>query len=120
MENSQGSMLLCKVLDVKEEILVDREGNIFYPNLSVGIVSHSKEHFWELNSQGEDVLNVHSSFLYNFYIQHTLHFLEFVEWCVNKYSFTERVIMNSGTTKILCEFNAIVFREVLILPENFP
>ena len=51
-------MLLCKVLDVKEEILVDREGNIFYPNLSVGIVSHSKERFWELNSQGEDVLNV--------------------------------------------------------------
>ena len=99
MENSQGSMLLCKVLDVKEEILVDREGNIFYPNITVGIVSHSKERFWELNSQGEDVLNVHSSFLYNFYIQHTLHFLEFMEWCVNKCSFTERVIMNSGTTK---------------------
>ena len=113
-------MLLCKVLDVKEEILFDKEGNIFYPNISVGIVSHSKERFWELNSQGEDVLNVHSSFLYNLYIQHTLHFLEFVEWCVNKYSFTERVIMNSGSTKILCEFNAIVFREVLILPENFP
>ena len=69
MENGQGSMLLCKVLDAKEEILVDREGNIFYPNLSVVSVSHSKERLWELNSQGQDVFNVHSCILYNFYFQ---------------------------------------------------
>ena len=31
MEKGQGSVLICKLLDGKEEVIVDREGNIFNP-----------------------------------------------------------------------------------------
>ena len=101
MEKGQDSIILYKLLDSKEEVIVDREGNIFDLVLSICSISPSKEWLWEFKTRGNDVLNVVGSLLYHFSIEKTLHFPEFVEWCVNNYSLTERVIMNSNTTIIL-------------------
>ena len=79
MERGQFYVLLYRVLDEKQEVLINIEGIIFYQILSIGNISHSKEHLLELRSQGRDVLNVCNSFLYYFSIEQTLHFLEFVE-----------------------------------------
>ena len=46
MEKEQGSGVLCKVLDEREEVVVDRERNVCDPIVSVGSVSISKEHLW--------------------------------------------------------------------------
>ena len=61
-----------------------------------------------------------SSFSYYFSIKQTLPYPEFVEWCANSYSSSERVIMSHTTSKILCKVDAKTIRGILILPDNFP
>ena len=46
MEKYQSSGVLCRVLDEREEVVIDRERNFFDPNLLVCNVSISKEHLW--------------------------------------------------------------------------
>ena len=43
MEREQGLGVLCRVLDEREEFIVDRERNVYDPVLSVGNVLVSKE-----------------------------------------------------------------------------
>ena len=50
--------MLCKVMDEREEVVVDRERNVCDPILSVCSVLVSKEKLWKHNSQGNDILNV--------------------------------------------------------------
>ena len=119
MEKEQGLGVLCRVLDEREEVVVDRERNVCDLVLSVGSVSVSKEHLWQYNSQGNDILNVYSSFSYYFAIEQTLPFPEFVEWCTNSYSSSERVIMSHTTSKILCKVDAKTVHRILSLPDNF-
>ena len=52
-----------KVVDDKEEFLVDRDRNVCDPFLCVGSVSDNKQRLWYHHSQGNDVLNVCRSFL---------------------------------------------------------
>ena len=69
MEKEQGSGILCRILNEREEDIFDRHRNVFDPILSVCSVSVSKECLWQHNSQGNDILNVCSSFLYYFSIE---------------------------------------------------
>ena len=108
MEGDSSSVFMCKFLDRKEEFIVDGEGNVFDPILSVSSISQSKEQLWSFKSQGRDVFDVWNSIMYYFSIEQTLYYPEFVEWCVNNYSPTGRVIMNKNATRILCQVNAKV------------
>ena len=105
----QSSGIFYTILDEREEVVIDRERNVFDPILLVWSVSVSKEHLWEHNSQGNDILNVCRSFLYFFAIEQTLPFPEFVEWCANSYSSSERVIMSHTTSKIFVELTQKLF-----------
>ena len=58
--------------------------------------------------------------MYYFSIEKTLYYPEFVEWCVNNYSPTKRVIMNKNGTKILCQVNAKGIHKVLNVLKIFP
>ena len=69
MEKEQGSGILCRILNEREDVIVDRDRNVFDHILSICSVSVSKEHLWQHNSQGNDILNVCSSFLYYFSIE---------------------------------------------------
>ena len=97
MEREQGLMVLSRVLDEREEFIVDRDRNVYDLVLSIENVSVSKERLWQYNLQGNDVLSVCKSFSYYFTIEHTLPFPEFVEWCARSYSSSERVIMSHST-----------------------
>ena len=46
MEREQGLGVLSRVLDEREEFVVDRDRNVCDPVLSVGNVSVSKERLW--------------------------------------------------------------------------
>ena len=46
MEKEHSLGRLCRVLDEREEVVVDRERNVFDPILSVCSVSVSKERLW--------------------------------------------------------------------------
>ena len=109
-----------RILDEREEYLVDRDRGVCDPFLSVGSVSVSKERLWQYNSQGNDILNACKSFLYHFAVEQTLHFPEFAEWCAVNYSSSQRVIVSHSTSRILCKIDAKVIRENLNLPDNYP
>ena len=55
MEKESGLGVLCRVLDEREEVVVDRERNVCDPIRSVGSVSVSKERLWQCNLQGNDI-----------------------------------------------------------------
>ena len=114
IEREHGLGVLCRVLDEREEFVVDRERKVYDPVLSVGNVSVSKERLWQCNLQGNDVLNICSSFSYYFSIEQTLPFPEFVEWCARTYSPSERVIMSHTMPNILCKAMQNPFAEFLI------
>ena len=109
-----------RVIDDKEDYIVDRDRGVCDPFLSIGSVSVSKEILWYYHPQGNNVLNVCKSFLYYFALEQTLHFPEFAEWCAIKYSPSQRIIISQSTSRILCKVNATVIRENLSLPENYP
>ena len=79
MEEASSLVSLCKFLDRKEEVIVDRDGNVFDPILSVCNISQSKEKLWSFKSHGRNVLNVCHSFLYYFSVDQTLCYPEFIE-----------------------------------------
>ena len=68
-----------RILDDREEYLVDRDRGVNDPFLSVGSVSVIKERLWRYNSQGNDILNSCKTFLYNFAVEQTLPFPKFAE-----------------------------------------
>ena len=47
MEEASSSLCLCKFLDSEEEVIVDRDGKVFDPILSMNSISESKENFME-------------------------------------------------------------------------
>ena len=47
MEKEKSSGLMSRVMDEREEVVIDRERNVFDPILSVCSVSISKEHLWK-------------------------------------------------------------------------
>ena len=120
MDNEKGLQGFNRILDEREECLVDRDRGVYDPFLYVGSVSVIKEKLWRYNSQGNDILNACNSFLYHFSIEQTLHFHEFVEWCAVNYSSSERVIVSHSTSRILCKIDAKAIRENLNLPNNYP
>ena len=69
MEREQGLGVLSRVLDEREQFVVDRDRNVCDPVLSVGNVSLSKERLWQCNLQGNDVLSFCKSFSYYFSIE---------------------------------------------------
>ena len=119
MEREQGLGVLSRVLDEREEFVIDRDRNVYDPVLSVGEVSVSKEWLWWYNLQGNDILSFCKSFSYYFAIEHTLPFPEFVEWCTSSYSPSERVIMSHATSKILCKIDAKTIHRILNLLDSF-
>ena len=56
MEKYQSSGVLCRVLHEREEAVIDREGNVFDPIMSICNVSVSKERLWQYRLQRNDVL----------------------------------------------------------------
>ena len=108
-----------RILDEREEYLVDRDRGVCDPFLSMGSVSFSKERLWQYNSQGNDILNACKSFLYHFVVEQTLRFPDFAEWCAVNYSSSERVIVSHSTSRILCKIDAKAIRENLNLPDNY-
>ena len=120
MDQGKEIQVSGQVVDDKEEFLVERDRSVCDPFLSIGSVSVSKEKLWYYNSQGNDVLTVYKSFLHYFALEQTLPFPEFAEWCAVNYSPSQRIIVSRSASRILCKIDAIVIRENLSLPENYP
>ena len=102
-----------------EELLDDRNVDVFDPVLLNGPIEAVKQKLNLLRDQGTDLHNIYQSFFHLFPTEQTPGFLEFVEWCVNNYSLSERVIMNLDCSTILCSVSSLVIRQTLYFLEYF-
>ena len=69
-----------------EELLEDRNADVFDPILLNGPIEAMKKNLNLLRDQGMDLHNIYHSFFHLFSTEQTPGFLEFVDWCVNNYS----------------------------------
>ena len=72
-----------------------------------------------LKYQEINIHNVYQSYFHFFTTDQTLNCLEFVNWCANNYSLSERVIMDITNSKILCLVNSLVIRKTLLVLDEF-
>ena len=118
MESLAKKFPLCKFLEPNEDYIVDSQGEIFETLLTLGTMKELKQQLFMSSPLIPDQLKV----VINFYtLEPSFLFLEFVQWYVPHYSISERVIMNSNGSKVLCQVNAQTIRDaflVLGFPKN--
>ena len=88
-----------------EEVFEDKYCEVFATILAINSVDSLKNKLKVLKDQGTDVNRVFCSYFHFFTIEQTLNFPEFVNWCANNYSSSERVIMDVAKSKIICPVN---------------
>ena len=69
--------------------------------------------------QGTKIHNVYKSYFHYFSTNQTLNCLEFIDWCANNYSSSQRVIMDTTSSKFLCLVSPLVIRNTLSVPAEF-
>lgn len=115
MEESINHFPLCKKLDANQESIVDIECDVFGPIFIINPVSESKK---RLHHETSHFPNSVKPSLSQFTLEQSYPFPEFIQWCVDNYSKTERVIMNSTGLKVLCWVDAQTMRESLGFSES--
>ena len=74
----------------------------------------------ELEVQNINVVDVARSSIIPFFHEQPYQFSEFVDCCTSNYSYSERVILDSNATIVLCRVNLQSIRESLGLFKAFP
>lgn len=118
METVQNSFCLYKLLDEKEEYIIDTEGDIFYPILSLCSVKETRDRLSSLHFEPTSFLSLVGDTILKFYPKHSFDFFEFVEWYTQKYSQLERVIVNKSRSKIQSQVTTQDIRESLGLSKS--
>ena len=102
-----------------EELLEDRNADVFDPILLNGCIEAMKQKLNLLKDQGKELHNIYQSFFHLFSTEQSPGFPKFVEWCVNNYSLSKRVIINLDHSTILSPINSSVIRKTLSVAEEF-
>ena len=102
-----------------EELFEDRDSEVFDTILLNGWIDTFKKKLKLLKDQGTDIHNVYQNYFHFFTIDQTLDPPEFVDWCANNYSLSEKFIMDITNSKILCPVNYLVIRKTLLVPDEF-
>ena len=97
----------------------DRDVQVFDNILWNGPIDIVKHKLKILKYQEIDIHYVYQSYFHFFTTDQTLNCLEFVNWCANNYSLSERVIMDVTSCKISCPVNSLVIRKTLLVPDEF-
>ena len=84
-----------------------------------GPIGEVKENLSLLKEQGNHVHNIYQSYFHFFATNQTLSCLEFVSWCVDNYSLSEKVVMDISSSKVLFSTSPLAIRKVLSVPEDF-
>ena len=82
---------------------MDSQENIFDMILTVNTISQSKQ---VIGGQIPLLLNAITISVSQFSLEMSFPFLEFVQWCVDNYSKSKRVLVNSLGSGVLCKINS--------------
>lgn len=105
-------MMLCWVINRKEEHIIDREGDVFDPLLFVNDLSTLKVKILKESRVGEDEFRLHESGLVKWCLPQVYHHLEFVSWCAQYYSEFRREIRLNDESTVSCQINLESIREI--------
>ena len=103
---------LCKILDPDQETIVDIDGEIYEPIITLGHVTELKQ---RIETQNLLIPNQVRTSIKCFTVESTFPFAQFIHWSTSKFSSTERVIMNFDGSKVPCHINLQSIREELCL-----
>ena len=114
MASSISKFVTYKLLDPDEKHLTDSLAGVFESKLIRGSVSQCKQTINHNPLTNPLKLTVS---MCQFTIESVFPFPEFIEWCVSNSSKSEREIMNSSDSKVLCHVNLQSISEVFSIPE---
>ena len=106
---------LCRYLDPNEDASVVAQGDVFDTNLIINNVSQSKQ---IINSEIPFLLSQIMTPDSHFTFQSSYPFPEFIQWCIESYSKSKRVIVNSKGSRILCKIDSQTIRQALSLSKS--
>jgi hypothetical protein len=102
-------------LDPDQEAIVDIDGEIYEPVITLGRVTELKQRIETKNLLIPDQVR---TFVKHFTIDSTFPFPEFIHWSASNISSAKRVIMNFDGSNVLCQINLQSIREALRLSES--
>ena len=102
-----------------EDSLTDKDTELFDTIMLNDSVEASQANLNALQSQGIDTHGVFRTFFFYFFIKQTPSSPEFIKWCVNNYSPSEGVIMDTSMSRMMCPINSLNIRNTLLIPSKF-
>ena len=84
-----------------------------------GPIGNVKEKLRLFKEQGTDVHNIYQSYFHFFTTDQTSSCMEFVTWCADNYSLSERVIMDITSSTVLYPITPLSIRKTLSIHEYF-
>jgi hypothetical protein len=103
----------------KEDLIIDRDSNVFDPVLSVNTVTESRSRLSVLGVQNAPFIDVVKLSIFPYCLEQSYQFPEFVNWCATHYSHSERVIVDTNGSESLCRVDTLSVRESLGLHKDF-
>ena len=102
-----------------EEYFEDRDVEVVDTLLLNETIGEVKDNLRFLKEHGTDVHNIHQSYFHFFTTDQTPSFPKFVAWCADNYSLSERVIMDTTSSIVMCPIIPLAIRKKLSVPEDF-
>lgn len=110
--------LSYKFIDLEQQNITNKEGDIFDPILSYNHMYQLKNDTFKFFKEGHDQLNLWESNLSPIVFPKVFHFSEMVSLCIQNYSSHIRVILSKDSSKVLCLVMTKSGTQMLVLSES--
>jgi hypothetical protein len=88
-----------------EEALIDRDADVFDPNITISPISVSRSNLADIKGKSIPFLEAVQASIVPYVVEVSFPFPEFIGWCVEQYSHSERVIVNKQGSQGLCRID---------------
>jgi hypothetical protein len=102
-----------------EEALIDRDNDVCDPEFIVAPISQLRSNLADVRGKGFPFLESVQASLILYATELCFQFPEFIGWCAEQYSESERVVIDKKGSKVLCKIDVVSVRESLKIPKSF-
>jgi hypothetical protein len=102
-----------------EEALIDRDNDVCDPEFIVAPISQLRSNLVDVRGKGFPFLESVQASLILYATELCFQFPKFIGWCAEKYSESERVVIDKKGSKVLCKIDVVSVRESLKIPKSF-
>jgi hypothetical protein len=102
-----------------EDTLIDKDADVIDPDITISPISVSRSNLADIKRKNIPFLEAVQASIVPYVVDLSFPFPEFVGWCTEKYSHSERVIVNKHGSLVLCRIDSLSVRKSLNIPEAF-